>query len=31
MEISMSLEPHGWLDVVINSKDGEEIEIPVSF
>lgn len=31
MEISMRLEPHGWLDVLIISREGNEIEIPVSF
>lgn len=31
MDISMSLQPHGWLDVMIYTTEGEKIEIPVSF
>ncbi len=27
----MTLEPHGWLEALITSKEGYEIEIPVSF
>ncbi|CAH1057806.1 hypothetical protein [Paenibacillus pseudetheri] len=31
IDISMSLQPHGWLDVMIYTTEGEKIEIPVSF
>lgn len=31
MDITMSLQPHGWLDVMIYRTRGEKIEIPVSF
>ncbi|UKS29335.1 hypothetical protein LOZ80_10530 [Paenibacillus sp. HWE-109] len=31
MDFRMSLEPHGWLDIVITSNEGTEIEIPASF
>ncbi|MEO2260372.1 hypothetical protein ABGV43_26075 [Paenibacillus amylolyticus] len=31
MDIVMTLEPHGWLDIVVQPDQGEQIEIPVSF
>lgn len=31
MDIVMTLEPHGWLDILVQPGQGEEIEIPVSF
>ncbi len=31
MEIILDLEEHGWLDVIISTKQGNEIHIPVSF
>ncbi len=31
MDIVMTLEPHGWLDITIQPNQGEQIEISVSF
>ncbi|MNK89115.1 hypothetical protein D3C87_1091120 [compost metagenome] len=31
MEITMTLLPHGWLDISISTSEGKTIEIPVSF
>ncbi|EBK2059899.1 hypothetical protein MJ257_22780 [Paenibacillus timonensis] len=31
MEISMSLQPHGWLVVMIYTTEGKKFDIPVSF
>ncbi|MGE6575373.1 hypothetical protein [Paenibacillus xylanexedens] len=31
MDIVMTLEPHGWLDILVQPDQGEQIEIPVSF
>ncbi|WP_458125916.1 hypothetical protein [Paenibacillus sp. Z3-2] len=31
MDIVMTLEPHGWMDITIQPNQGEQIEIPVSF
>lgn len=31
MDIVMTLEPHGWLDILVQPDQGEPIEIPVSF
>lgn len=31
MDIVMTLEPHGWLDILLKPNQGEQIEIPVSF
>ena len=31
MDIVMTLEPHGWLDILVLPDQGEQIEIPVSF
>ncbi|MGQ8871209.1 hypothetical protein [Paenibacillus sp. TSA_86.1] len=31
MDIKMKLEPHGWLDIEIESDQEERIEIPVSW
>ncbi|WP_405131721.1 hypothetical protein MHB43_08355 [Paenibacillus sp. FSL H8-0317] len=31
MDIVMTLEPHGWMDITIQPNQGEQIKIPVSF
>ncbi|WP_145320076.1 hypothetical protein [Paenibacillus xylanexedens] len=31
MDIVMTLEPYGWMDITIQPNQGEQIEIPVSF
>lgn len=31
MDITLTLEPHGWLDVSIEYKTHERVELPVSW
>ena len=31
MELSLNLEEHGWLDIVVTTKERQEIEISASF